>query len=119
ITYHYIDKDIDTGKIILQSSIQIEDDETQKSLYEKCMDRVFAFWPAALQLVNIGFKGAEQLGKTTTYHKRGAPYSRKIDDAWDDSKIERFIRAMHFPPLPGALYHGKEVTSINDVKRMK
>ena len=37
VTFHYIDEGIDTGNIILQAAIQIDPQETQGSLFNKCM----------------------------------------------------------------------------------
>jgi len=114
VTIHYIDKNIDTGKIILQVSTQIEDIDTQLSLYNRMMDLGAQMWPAALNLVLAGFTGIEQHGSLTQYHRRGCPYEGKIDDSWDRERIERFIKAMDFPPLPPASYKGKEVRTIEE-----
>ena len=115
VTFHYIDPGIDTGNIILQSSIQIDEYyETQESLYEKCMDRVYDFWPGAFELVKSGFKGAPQIGDFTQYHKRGVPYNGELSIHWDYERKDRFIRAMTYPPLPGATIDGVEVNSMDD-----
>jgi len=122
ITFHYIDKNIDTGRILLQISIQISKDETQESLYNKCMDKVRDImdkvrdmWPAALSLVQNGFVGICQEG-ISSYHKRGVPYDGKIDPNWNEDKVCRFIRAMYFPPLPGPTLNGKVITSIKSFR---
>ena len=107
ITFHYISEKIDSGNIILQSVIHIAKDETQLSLYEKCMQKAIDFWPAAFFLVKIGFKGLEQEDEPASYHKRGCPYNGEIDGSWSEQKTERFIRAMYFPPLPAAKYKGE------------
>ena len=44
-TYHYIDKGCDTGKIILQKAIKIEDFDTQLTLYNRVMfESMDYFW---------------------------------------------------------------------------
>ena len=110
VTFHYIDKGIDTGRILLQTTIPITDTTTQSTLYRLCMDRGIEFWPAAFELVKAGFAGGEQLGETN-YHPRGCPLDGEIDMSWPAAKIERFIRAMHFPPLPHARFRGYEITT--------
>ncbi len=63
-------------------------------------------WPAAFNLVMSGFEGIEQHGDVRKYHKRGCPNGGKINSKWSDEKVERFIRAMFFPPQPEATYKG-------------
>lgn len=116
ITYHYIDSTVDTGNIIFQISTQITKDDTQKSLYYKLMKIGFNYWEGAFILVKNGFKGYPQVGDGK-YHKRGVPYECEIDDNWDDCKIERFIRAMIYPPYKPASYKGVDIFSFKDYKR--
>ena len=115
ITFHYIDEGIDTGNIILQSTIKIAPDETSETLFQRAMDRGAQFWPHAFELVKQGFPGVSQEGEGN-YHKREVPYNGIIDDAWDDGKIERFIRAMNYPPLPYAKYNGEEIETFEKFK---
>ena len=46
-----------------------------------------------------------------SYHSRGLPYGGKIDqkmiDDGGDVTIERFVRAMYFPPFEGAVVDGE------------
>lgn len=113
VTYHYIDTGIDTGCIILQAVCQISDKETQTSLFEKINNLVVAYFPAALSLVISNWRGVEQQGESL-YHFAGPPYNGEIDPTWTDGKIERFIRAMTYPPLPYAKFKGQEIKSMSD-----
>merc|ERR1712216_675607 len=45
--------------------------------------------------------GEEQQGEAS-YHFRKLPFDGLIQHEWSDSQVERFIRAMHFPPFDGA-----------------
>ena len=117
ITYHYIDEGIDTGKIILQAAIQISANETQTTLYQKCMEKGVQFWPAAFSLVKENFIGVEQDGEAS-YHQRNCPYEGMIDENWTLEKIERFIRAMDYQPYPYATYRGKEIKTIEDYLKL-
>ena len=119
VTYHYIDSKIDTGRIILQTSLQIGKEDTQLSLQNKIMKIGLKMWPAALQLVKANFKGIDQIGDVVKYHKRGCPYNGEIDDSWNDEKVERFIRAMYYPPLPGATYRHKKIHSMKEYLELK
>ena len=48
ITYHYVDRGIDTGKILYQRKIDITADETRPSLYHKCDRAAFGNLQGAL-----------------------------------------------------------------------
>jgi len=75
------------------------------------MDRGASFWPAAFELVKAGFPGIKQDGDPT-HHMRGVPHNGQIDSHWPLDKIERFIRAMTFPPLPYAKYQEKSIHTL-------
>jgi methionyl-tRNA formyltransferase len=113
VTYHYIDAGIDTGPVILQSVLQIRPDENQATLYERCRRRVVELWPPAFALVEAGFPGVSQEGDAC-YHPRGAPHAGTIGEEWELEKVERFIRAMTFPPYPYATFRGVEVRTLDD-----
>ncbi len=113
VTFHYIDEGIDTGPIIVQSVLEIRSDETQASLFERCMHRASEQWPDAFALVKEDFSGLPQVGESC-YHRRGAPYGGAIADEWDLGTVERFIRAMTYPPYPYATYNGREVQTLDD-----
>lgn len=117
-TYHYIDKDIDTGKIIIQKKIKIYDFDTQETLYNRVMFEAMNDFMEALNLVLSGFNGIEQTGIPSSY-KRGCPYDGIIDDKWPIDKIERFIRAMIYPPYSPAKYNGENILSLKDYKTIK
>jgi methionyl-tRNA formyltransferase len=116
-TYHYIDSQIDTGKIILQKVVVIEEFDTGLSLYYKMMYEALNDFKKAFDLVNQGYEGENQNG-TGTYFSRGAPNNCIIDRNWPISKIEKFIRALNYPPLPPALLDGKEVRTIDDYLKL-
>jgi methionyl-tRNA formyltransferase len=118
ISYHYIDSGIDTGPILLQSVLHIAPGETQETLYGRAMDLGASFWPAAFELIKAGFPGVPQQGEPS-YHKRETPFGGRIDDDWSLDKIERFIRAMTFPPYPYATYQGQQVKSLDDYLKLR
>jgi methionyl-tRNA formyltransferase len=115
VTYHYIDAGIDTGPVILQAVCQVAENETQTSLFNKLNGLVIAYFPAALALALAGFGGVDQQGEAN-YHHEGCPYAGEIDPAWPVAKIERFIRAMHYPPLKPARFNGQNIYTWEDYK---
>lgn len=112
-TYHYIDANCDTGKIIIQKAIKIEDFDTQLTLYNRVMFESMKFFLDALDLVDKGYEGKEQEG-IATWYKRGCPMEGKITDTMDRAMQERFIRAMCYPPYQAALYCEQEVRTLRE-----
>lgn len=116
VTYHYIDPGIDTGPIILQAAVLIDKQETQASLFEKVDAAVVGFFPAALELVQAGFAGVEQ-SEGGNYNRGGPPYDGQLSPEWPLNKIERFIRAMNYPPYPPAQFNGADIWTIDDYRK--
>ncbi|WP_299768917.1 formyltransferase family protein [uncultured Dokdonia sp.] len=116
-TYHYIEGGIDTGNIILQEIIEIEERDTQITLYHRVMFEASKSFMTAFNRVLNGYEGESQksMGK---YYKRGCPHNGDININWSELKIERFIRAMNYPPLPYATFKGKEVKTFTDFKNI-
>lgn len=117
-TYHYIDAGCDTGNIILQKAIKIEDFDTQLTLYNRVMFESMECFLEALNLVQKGYKGEKQDGIASQY-RRGCPMDGKIDDSMDEEMKERFIRAMCYPPYPSAKYNGQEIRTIGEWKALE
>ena len=53
------------------------------------------------------------------YYKRGCPYDGKINENWNKCKVDRFILAMIYPPLPVAKFRGIEMKNIEDYLKIK
>ena len=52
------------------------------------------FWP--------GLPAGEEQSGSSSYHRRYLPFDGLIQPEWSEEQVERFIRAMHFPPFDGA-----------------
>lgn len=116
-TYHYIDENIDTGDIIFQKEIKINNYDTGGSLYMKVMLEAADHFEYVLKMVDQGHEGTPQIGDGK-YYKRGAPYDGVISLKWSEEKTERFIKAMTHPPYPFATYKGIEIKSISEFKNI-
>lgn len=114
-TYHYIDEGCDTGNIIIQKSIKIEDFDTQLTLYNRVMFESMNCFLEAVNMVAAGFVGIRQSGIATEY-RRGCPLEGKIDDSMNDEMKERFVRAMCYPPYPAAQYNNQEIRTFRDLQ---
>lgn len=112
-TFHYIDEGCDTGPILLQKSIKIEEWDTQQSLYMRLMFDSMGYFQEVFDMVLAGASGISQTGNTT-YYPRECPYNGEIDPTWNVEKIERFIRAMNYPPYPVARLGGRDIHSMEE-----
>merc|ERR1712217_926074 len=111
------------GRILDVERSPIGAHDTSVSLYRKLLpvtavlaQRVFnEYFASGLPL------GEEQQGECS-YHFRQLPFDGIIQPDWNDCQVERFIRAMHFPPFKGAeaLVEGKrvEVASVEAYKAL-
>lgn len=117
-TYHYIEERCDTGDIIIQKAIKIEDFDTQLTLYHRVMFEAMSYFEEALGKVLRGDPGVRQTGEGSWY-RRGCPLDGELTDDMDDELQERFIRAMIYPPYPPAVYRGSQIETIAELERRK
>lgn len=110
VTYHIIEAGVDTGEIIAQKEIAIAPVETAFSLYHRLVGLGTGLFPEMFDnVVRKGYRGVPQSAGGRRY-KRGVPNGGffRLEDGME--RIDRFIRAMYFPPFHGArLEHGGKV----------
>lgn len=100
-TYHYMTSRFDSGNILLQDQILISEGETALSLFHKQVVKALFRLEDVIARALAGDEGVPQDGDGT-YYPRKLPNDGYIDSSWSDEQVERFIRAMYFPPLLGA-----------------
>lgn len=113
VSWHWMTEGIDKGNLLIQAVCEIEPQETQASLFDQLHQMAGETFPAALRLARAEWPGAPQRGRGS-YHYAGPPCGGVINPMWDDSKVERFIRAMIYPPLAPATLAGREVRTMDD-----
>eukprot|EP00927_Polykrikos_kofoidii_P043704 TRINITY_DN37786_c0_g1_i1.p1 TRINITY_DN37786_c0_g1~~TRINITY_DN37786_c0_g1_i1.p1 ORF type:complete len:754 (-),score=86.61 TRINITY_DN37786_c0_g1_i1:36-2297(-) len=125
-TCHRMVRDFDAGRILYKVPVCMAPDETALSLSLKiasaiatCFQHVFGLFlaPSGLPL------GCEWNVQEFPYHYRRLPRGGIIDPDWDEQKVERFIRAMYFPPHAPAVFIGPDgvqqpVTSLKAYKAL-
>jgi len=124
VTFHYVDKGIDTGDIIAQSFFEISPTETAATLTMKCLrEGVRLFKKAFPLLVEGAVKGIKQESSTAKYYSfRDIPNGGYVDFNWPYEQFDRFIRGLDFHPMkndfvhPKALYNSKEFYITKTVK---
>ena len=103
ITFHKIDKGIDTGSILYQVELDLDGKETGYSLYHKLASEfVSRFDQFYINLMNDRLI-CKEMPMRGDYYPRKVPFDGKIDRKWSESQIESFIRAMYFPPFKSAV----------------
>lgn len=99
VTAHFVNEDIDTGPIITQNTININENDTAKDIYEKFTNEGVKIFK---KIVDKWVKGKEVPSKPQkgqrSYHSE-LPNNGILDWSWDGEKIRRFIRAMTFEPF--------------------
>lgn len=116
-TFHYIDEGCDTGPILLQNSVRIEEWDTQQSLYMRLMFESMAYFQKVFYMVLSNETGMPQVGTVSRY-PRGCPYNGEIDPEWTTDKVERFLRAMNYPPYPPARLNGNDIHTIEEYQQL-
>ena len=118
VTWHWIDRGIDTGRVLLQVPVAIRANDTQASLFMRLHALASVGFDTAIDMATQGEEGREQRG-ASSYHRAGPPCGGMIDPGWPDDKIERFIRAMTYPPLPYARLDGVEVKTMDEYRQVR
>jgi methionyl-tRNA formyltransferase len=102
ITFHVMSEEIDQGDILYQKKITIASDETAYSLYYKILCEFVKEFDNFFNQLVTGNMLANPMPPGGRYFGRSIPFDGIIDPAWDLDFIERFIRALFFPPHCGA-----------------
>ncbi len=122
-TYHFMELEFDTGNIILQERIPISPLDTAFSLFHKLLVKSMESFADAFHSAVMERKPGYPQPKGGSYYPRRVPYDGKIDTSWSDDLIERFIRAMYFPPFKGAVLsvNGEEyeIKSMDEYRRIR
>mmetsp|Transcript_38824 Transcript_38824/g.111492 ORF Transcript_38824/g.111492 Transcript_38824/m.111492 type:complete len:247 (-) Transcript_38824:55-795(-) len=128
VTCHRMVERFDEGRILHQERLPVSPEDTSFTIYKKILPVTAA---CARRILEIYFasglpEGEEQTGEGS-YHFRRLPFDGVIQAEWTHEQVERFIRAMHFPPFDGAgvCFEGKDggqrvlVESLDHYLRLK
>lgn len=107
ITYHYMDEIVDTGNILLQERCPISERDTAYSLYHKLTSMCVRKFCNAFELMVAGVEGLPQTplpedGRVLAWHENKLPFYHMNLTHDNMELVERFCRAMYFPPFPSA-----------------
>ena len=119
-TYHFMNEKFDCGNILLKESIKIEKNDDAFSLN-------FKIFQKGLSRLGYVIDRSESNGvpqaKKGKYYANEIPFKGEIDINWPDEFIERYIKAMNFPPHKPAVlksYNNEyRVTSLDEYKKYR
>lgn len=122
-TWHYMNKEFDTGNVLCKGSVKIDITDTAFFLHNKILsDAIEAFDEAHKKLLekNIGVEPQAN----GVYKTASIPFNGTINNEWNEDAIEKFIRAMYYPPYPPAKWIDKTgnthyITSLQQYKELK
>ena len=108
VTMHYIDNDIDSGRIIAQSEVVVEIVDTGKTLYDKLLNEIVVLfekkWPDIKK--NKILPEKQKLEEGTFHWGKDFEQLDMIDLEKQYSGLEliNLLRARTFPPHPSAFF---------------
>lgn len=102
ITAHLIDKDCDTGPILRQEKVEIDFNDTSKSILDKYKLLYYPIITDVLnKILNNKLDLIEQDNNNATYFGKRTADDGRINWNWQRERIRNWIRAQSFP-YPGA-----------------
>lgn len=101
-SFHRMSECFDAGRILIQEGIDIAPADTAFSLFHRQIACAMKRLDEVIAMIASNVPGLEQIGEPS-YYGRDLPFSGIIDPMWGPEKIERFIRAMYFPPFKPAV----------------
>ena len=100
VTIMYMNEGLDTGDILLQQVVPIEDDETGGSLHDKlAVAGAEALVQAIPGILDGTLEPVPQGEMTTPYAKQLTKEMGRLDFSWDAAKLARYVRGLN--PWPG------------------
>lgn len=108
ISIHYIDKGVDTGKVIFQKEIPYKWTDTGESLYVKGVEEIISLFKEKYTFLrNNYYTGEKQDSKYASFHKRKELDQKskiELDKLYLARDLLNLLRARTFPPHPGCFF---------------
>jgi methionyl-tRNA formyltransferase len=102
VTCHRMTRQVDGGDIVDTLPVPIQNTDTGMSLYYQLVDATAIVFDRVLhQAEHTPLITRPQQG-VRSYHPREVPQGGAVDPYWPRDRIERFIRALYFPPYEPA-----------------
>ena len=124
LSVHTLSHPVDTGFLIHSQEWQISSYDTAISLHLKFLNEAILVYPEIISsYISTAEQGISTNCATLTAkhppHPRSLPYNGMIQEYWDDRQIDRFIRAMYYPPYEPATYRGQAILTFEQYVNAK
>lgn len=120
VSLHELDAGIDTGNLIAVRKIPVRSKDTGETIYRRAeREGIRLFRETLMPMIRQGrLMSFPQDNAAASYHPAGYPFDRVIDWQWPVEKVDRFVRALTFPPFPSArtAYLRREIEVLSPVK---
>jgi methionyl-tRNA formyltransferase len=118
ITAHKIDNNCDTGEVIKQVKVNIEEHDTGADILSKYQNLYFPLIESILVDVNSGHLSCFKQDNTkATFFGKRTPDDGKINWDWQLNRIRNWVRAQAYP-YPGAFsYFNNEKIIIDKIEK--
>jgi methionyl-tRNA formyltransferase len=108
VTFFKMDQGVDTGEILAQQIILIEERETATTLYKKVDEaHVSLFLDTLPKLISGNYSLQKQDESKATYWEGRLPADGEIKKSMSPDEVDRLIRATTHP-YPGAFYYDRD-----------
>jgi len=125
ISLQFIDEGVDTGDIIAQREINVDWEDTGKTVYEKCLEEIVDLFKENCENIKKNqLKRIKQKSKEGSYHKAiemDEICEIKLDKQYSAKKLLNILRAKMFSPYPSAFFYhdGKKYSVEIKIKELK
>lgn len=110
LTSFFLKKSVDTGDIILQQKVIIDDDENFDSLYDRLADLSGPFVLETLEAVEAGNTSLSvQDDSQATGAPKISPFDALIDFGFPAEKVRNFVRGLSTRPGAYTFFRGKKL----------
>ena len=111
VTWHLVDASVDSGDILAQEMFPIPAGATALTLVMDCIRRGAALLARTLDDMVAGtIEPWAQDQAERIFHRRDEiPNQGNVDFAWPFARLDGFVRALNFHPMPNELAHPRAV----------
>lgn len=100
-TYHFMVEKVDSGPILQQEKFPIYKKSTSHNLNYLVLNRGIMMIGKVLEKARLNQYEQVEMNSGTFYSNK-LPFNGEINRDWDLDRIEKFIKAMYFPPFEPA-----------------
>lgn len=122
VTIHWIAPEVDSGDLVLESSVEVTPSDTARSLYQKTLPEAENLMKNFLRLLQKNKVPRIPLSGEGTYYGKNAWAAKKVVALNDEPDlIDRKTRASFFPPYEPARLDvsGKKIYCLPDANGLK